>query len=137
MKKIKVYLNFRIHALSKIPEVLETDAYEFNFQNYRETEISQIIKFWSNCKIPWNVIFRLNHEIKMPQNSKVVQKSAKLKCRENFMPQNFYLKALNGDIRFHIIVIIWLLPIILKTNFMQHLPGFERKVPSWPTIQHY
>ena len=49
---IKMYLSFRIHALPEIPEMLETDAYEFNLQHYRETKISQIIISWSNCKIP-------------------------------------------------------------------------------------
>ena len=33
-----------------------------------------------------NVVFRVKHEIKMQQNSKIIKKPAKLKCCENFLP---------------------------------------------------
>ena len=48
--------------------------------------MSKITVFWSNhgMKMPRNLVFRPNYEIKMPQNSKIV-----LKNSENFMPRKF------------------------------------------------
>ena len=72
--------------------MLETHAHKkFNFQHYRKTKMSQFVVFWSNreIKMPRNIVFRINREIKMPESSKIVQKTAKLKCRKkNFMPRN-------------------------------------------------
>ena len=68
---------------------METRAHKnVNFQHHSETKMSQIIVFWSNCEIK---LLRnaLNCEIKMPRKSKIVQKTAKLKYRENFIPRKF------------------------------------------------
>ena len=40
-------------------------------------------------KMPRNAVFRLNCEIKMLKNSKIVKNPAKLKCWGNFMPRKF------------------------------------------------
>ena len=58
----------------------------FNFQHYCETEMSQIIVFWSKreIKMPRNVAFRLNREIKMQRNSKTVQKYCEIKTKQKF-----------------------------------------------------
>ena len=57
--------------------MLETHAHKkFNFQQYRETKMSQIIVFWSHreIKILQSIVFRVNREIKMLRNSKIVKK---------------------------------------------------------------
>ena len=68
---------------------METRAHKnVNFQHHSETKMSQIIVFWSNCEIKL-LRHALNCEIKMPRKSKIVLKTAKLKYRENFIPQKF------------------------------------------------
>ena len=63
--------------------MLETHAYrKFNFQHYRENNMSQIIAFWSNVKaikMPRNVVFKVNRDIKMSRNSKIIQKTGEIK----------------------------------------------------------
>ena len=79
IKSKKVFkLAFRFHAFPNIPQIFKTHAHKFSFQHYCKTKMSQMI-FSSNHEIemPWNVV--LNHEIIMPQNSKVVQKSCEIK----------------------------------------------------------
>ena len=44
--------------------------------------MSQIIAFWSNAKaikMPRNVAFKVNRDIKMSRNSKIIQKTREIK----------------------------------------------------------
>ena len=53
--------------------------------------MSHVTVFWSNrqMKMPCDEVFRVNPELKILRNSKIVQKTAKLKCRQTFMPRKF------------------------------------------------
>ena len=49
--KSVVKLAFRFHAFPEIPEMLETHAHKkFIFQHYSETNMWQVIVFWSSRK---------------------------------------------------------------------------------------
>ena len=54
--------------------------------------MSRIMVFWSdrNIKMPRNVVFRMSRESKIPRNSQITKKSAKLKLREDFNLQRFF-----------------------------------------------
>ena len=86
MSKNVFKLGFKFLGFPDIPKIPETHAHKkFNLQHNRQIKITV---FWSDHKIkmPWNVVFKLNRHIKMPQNSKVVKKARILKCRQNFLP---------------------------------------------------
>ena len=83
-KKIKMYFKFAFKFLGfpNIPETLDTHAHKkLNLQHNCEIKC--------NCKINYetkNIVFRLNYEIKIPRNSKIVKRTGRLKCRKNFLP---------------------------------------------------
>ena len=54
--------------------------------------MSRIMVFWSdrNIKMPRNVVFRMSRESKIPLNSQIAKKSAKLKLHEDFNQQRFF-----------------------------------------------
>ena len=61
--------------------------------------MSRIMVFWSDSKIkiPHNVVFRLNREIKMPRNSKIVQKNHEIKMPRKFLALKYKLCDRNYD----------------------------------------
>ena len=64
--------------------------------------MSRTMVFWSDHEVKMlrDVAFRLNREIKMSQDSKIVQKTEKFKFRKNFMPQKtLALKYLSSVIK--------------------------------------
>ena len=76
-----MYLSLQLSSM-RFQKILRcwklTHIKKFSFQHEREAKICEI-------KMLRNVVFRLNRKIKMSQNSEIVQKTAKLKCPENFL----------------------------------------------------
>ena len=87
VKKIKTYLSLHSGSMlfSKFLKFLDTHAHKKNnkFEHYGETKTLTIILYWSNhiIKMPRNVVFKLNYEIKMGATSKILPKNHEIKIR--------------------------------------------------------